>query len=136
MSTLTLQRGAEPVPPPSFAGNVSRGPTERAVHGLLATCALVTVATTHASVQRGKGFNEYERKEFKSPSPQIQRGGHTPRAQRAVTTPSIVAAERVHQRSRISGRPGAGPASDPCSNRCVALSRWVRLRHNPGRAGS
>lgn len=41
-----LQRGAEPVPPSGFDGDASRSPTERTVHALLATCALVTVATT------------------------------------------------------------------------------------------
>ena len=44
------QRGAVPVPGGgagrSFAGNVSRSPTEKAVGWALAACALVTVATT------------------------------------------------------------------------------------------
>ena len=35
-----------PQAPPAFAGNLSRSPGERAVHGALAACALVTVATT------------------------------------------------------------------------------------------
>ena len=44
----TLQQGAAAVPEGAgrFDGNVSRGPTERAVHAALAACALVTVATT------------------------------------------------------------------------------------------
>ncbi len=46
------QRGLPPLAPPQplrrggLSGNVSRGPTERVVHGVLAACTLVTVATT------------------------------------------------------------------------------------------
>ena len=44
----TLQQGAAAASEGAgrFDGNVSRGPTERAVHAALAACALVTVATT------------------------------------------------------------------------------------------
>ena len=44
---LSVQRGAAPVPEGGrFEGDRSRSATERTVHGLLAACALVTVATT------------------------------------------------------------------------------------------